>query len=79
MDTNLPNSDADQLGVLIALPLSTPAAARIRRALALSRSKGSRGGGPPRRRGLASPNRGGAAPGSVAAPPLRLVFQRAIA
>ena len=74
MDADLPKADADQLGVLIALPLSTPAAARIRRVLASSGSKGSRGSGSARRRGLASPKRGEAAAGSnVAASPLQLV------
>jgi hypothetical protein len=68
---------ADQLGVLIALPLSEPAEARIRRVLA-SGSRGSRGSRSTHHRGLASSNRGGAAAGSVAAPPLQLVG-RAIA
>jgi|LSQX01.1.fsa_nt_gb hypothetical protein len=75
MSADLPNADVDQLGVLVALPLSTSAAVRIRRVLSTGGSKkGSRGSGSARRRGLASPNRGGAASGSsFAAPPLRVV------
>lgn len=77
--TDLRKADADQLGVLIALPLSTPAAARIRRVLAATgatkRSRGSRSSG---RRGPASSNRGGAVTGSsLAASPLQLVGRSA--
>lgn len=61
--------DADQLGVLVALPLTESAAQSIRRVLALTSPQGSTSR---RSRGLASPKRGGAVTGSVAAPPLRL-------
>lgn len=76
--TDLATADADQLGVLIALPLSTPAAARIRRVLTTGSTKGSRGSRSPGRRGPASSNRGGAVTGStLTAPPLQLVGRSA--
>lgn len=72
MSVDVASADADLLGVLIALPLSTPAAMRIRRVLASNGS--AKGGSVTRRRGLASPKRGGAASGSKqVASPLQLV------
>lgn len=68
-DRVLSAEDADQLGVLITLPLTQSAVAEIRRVLAAK----ARGGRASKRvRGLASTRRGGAVTGSVAAPPLRL-------
>jgi len=64
-DRVLSPAETDQLGVLAARPLSEPAAQEIRRALAEKVPGGRTSSG---RRGPAS-GRGGAATGSVAAPP----------
>ena len=67
VDRVLSPAQADQLGVLAARPLDEPAAQEIRRTLS-AKTPGGRASG---RRGSSS-SRGGAATGSVAAPPLRL-------
>lgn len=64
-DRVLSPAETDQLGVLAARPLSEPAAQEIRRTLAAKVRGGRTSGGS---RGRAS-GRGGAATGSVAAPP----------
>lgn len=66
MQQRMSPDQADQIGELAARPLSERAAPAIREALA---SKPAGGQGTSRRRSGSSPRRGGAATGSVAAPP----------